>query len=140
MSPRSVFLSRLLGLFALLVSLSMLVQKDATVETATMIVHDRPLLMVVGMITLIGGLAMVLGHNVWSGGALPVIVTLFGWSILIRGSLVLSLSPQAMASFFDMLHLGQLFYLYVAINLVLGLYLTYGGFRRSLPSNASTNR
>jgi N-methylhydantoinase B/oxoprolinase/acetone carboxylase alpha subunit len=28
---------------------------------------------------------------------------------VLRGSLVLSLSPQAMASFFDMLHLGQLF-------------------------------
>jgi len=140
MSPRSVFLSRLLGVFALLVSLSMLVQKDTIVESATMIVHDRPLLMVVGMLTLIGGLAIVLGHNVWSGGALPVVVTLFGWSILIRGSLILFLSPQAMASFFDMFHLEQLFYLYAVINLVLGLYLTYGGFRRSLPSNASTGR
>jgi hypothetical protein len=28
---------------------------------------------------LLGGLAMVLAHNVWSGGPLPVIVTLIGW-------------------------------------------------------------
>jgi hypothetical protein len=26
------------------------------------------------------GLAVVVAHNVWSGGALPVVVTLVGWA------------------------------------------------------------
>lgn len=37
-----------------------------------------------------------------------------------------------------MVHLDELFYLYVAITLALGLYLTYGGFSRALPPNTDT--
>jgi len=71
---------------------------------------------------------MVLAHNVWSGGALPVVVTLFGWILLIRGALLLFLPPEAVAGMMDSFHFEQLFYVYAGITLVLGLYLTYGGF------------
>jgi hypothetical protein len=84
MSPLTTFLSRLIGLFSILVSLSLVTHKQATLETLTALVHNPPLLLTFGMVWLITGLAMVLGHNVWSGGALPVIVTLVGWLILLR--------------------------------------------------------
>ena len=96
-------------------------------ETLTALVHNPPLLLTFGMVWLIAGLAMVLGHNVWSGGALPVIVTLVGWLILLRGLLLLFLSPAAAVGLFAGLHFEQLFYLYAAISLILGVYLTYGG-------------
>ncbi len=129
MSPLTTFLSRLIGLFAILVALSLVTHKQATVETLTALVHSPPLLLIFGMVWLIAGLAIVLGHNVWSGGALPVAVTLVGWLILIRGVLLLFLSPATAVGLFAGLHFEQLFYLYVAISLVLGVYLTYGGFR-----------
>jgi len=130
MSPRTTFLSKLLGLYYILAALSMVARGRATVDTVTALIHNQPLMFVVGVITLFAGLAMVLGHNVWSGGALPVIVTLIGWITLIKGLLFLFLSPEAEAGFFlGGLHYGQLFYLYMAISLVLGVYLTYGGFR-----------
>ena len=69
---------------------------------------------------------MILGHNVWSGGALPVIVTLIGWLALIKGLLLLFLSPEAVLGG---LQYEQLFYMYAAIALILGVYLTYAGFR-----------
>jgi hypothetical protein len=128
MSPLTTFLSRLIGLFSILVSLSLVTHKQATVETLTALVHNPPLLLTFGMVWLIAGLAMVLGHNVWSGGALPVIVTLVGWLILLRGLLLLFLSPAAAVGLFAGLHFEQLFYLYAAISLILGVYLTYGGF------------
>ncbi|MGX5848273.1 hypothetical protein ACWGTO_14475 [Mesorhizobium sp. PL10] len=131
MSSRTIFLSRLIGLFTILVSLSVFLHKQSMVEFGEALVHDRPLLLILGMITLIGGLAMVLCHNVWSGGALPIIVTLFGWSILIRGLLLLFL-PDTIASLFEMVRFGDFFYIVAAISFVLGLYLTYGGFT-SLP-------
>ena len=114
-----------------LVSLSLLLHKQSMVETVETLVHNRPVLLILGMIALIGGLAMVLCHNVWSGGALPIIVTLFGWSILIRGLLLLFL-PDAMVSLFEMVRFGEFFYIVAAISLVIGLYLTHGGFT-SLP-------
>ena len=134
MSSRTIFLARLIGLFAILLSLSELVHKQAMVETANALVRDRPLVLLLSMIGLLGGLAMVLAHNVWSGGALPVVVTLFGWILLIRGALLLFLPPDAIAGLLDFFRFAQLFYFYVGIMLVFGLYLTYAGFKASPPS------
>lgn len=129
MSPRTVFLSRLIGLYCILVTLSMAAHKQATLETVTALVHDPALLMIAGWLALAAGLAMVLGHNVWSGGALPVIVTLVGWITLIRGLLALLLPPEAAVGLFVGLYYERLFYVYLAVPLILGVYLTYGGFR-----------
>ena len=78
MSPLTTFLSRLIGLFCILICVSMVAHKQATVETVTTLVHNPPLLLIVGVIGLVAGLAIVLGHSIWSGGVLPVIVTLVG--------------------------------------------------------------
>jgi hypothetical protein len=103
----------------------MLTHKQAAVEVVTALLHNAPLLFSVGVITVIPGLAMVLGHNVWSGGAMPVIVTLVGWTTLIKGALLLFLSPETESSLFlDALHYQQLFYLYTCVALLLGVYLT----------------
>ena len=54
-----------------------------------------------------------LGHNVWSGGALPVVVTCVAWVALGTSLLLLFLSPEAAAAFFlESLHYEQLFYCY----------------------------
>ncbi|MGD0497610.1 MAG: hypothetical protein ABSC23_04145 [Bryobacteraceae bacterium] len=125
MSRRTIFLGRLIGLYCILVALAMLTHKQAAVEVVTALLHNAPLLFSVGVITVIPGLAMVLGHNVWSGGAMPVIVTLVGWTTLIKGALLLFLSPETESSLFlDALHYQQLFYLYTCVALLLGVYLT----------------
>lgn len=128
MSPRTRFLSRLIGLYSILVSLSMVTHKQATIQMVTALVHNPPVLFLAGLMTMVAGLAMILDHNVWSGGALPVVVTLIGWSTLIKGLILLFVSPEAAPAFFlGRLHYEQLFYLYVSISLLLGIYLTYGG-------------
>src|ERR1700686_325102 len=80
------------------------------------------------IISLALGLAMILGHNVWSGGALPVVVTLVGWLILAKGLLLLFLAPEALSRLFGRMQYGEHIYLYVAPSLVFGLYLTWAGF------------
>jgi hypothetical protein len=61
---------------------------------------------------------------------LAVIVTLVGWMTLIKSLLFLFLPPEVEAGFFlRQLHFQELFYVYGAISLVLGIYLTYGGFK-----------
>jgi len=130
MSPLTSFLSKLLGLYCILVGLALMVRKEATLETVNVLLHNAPLLYVLGVITLLMGLAMVLGHNVWSGGLLPVIVTLIGWLALIKGALFLFLSPlQAVGLYWGRFHYQRFFYVYGAISVVLGVYLTYGGFK-----------
>ncbi len=130
MSPRTAFLSRLIGLYLILISLSMVTHKQATAESMTALIHNPPALYVIGVIAAAAGLAMVLGHNVWSGGVLPVVVTLTGWLMLTKSVLLLFLSPEAASEFFLVgLHFEQLFYWYGAFVLVLGVYMTYAGFR-----------
>jgi hypothetical protein len=64
------------------------------------------------------------------GSALVVVVTLVGWITFIKSLLFLFLPPEMEAGIFlGQLHYQQLFYLYEAFSLVLGVYLTYGGFK-----------
>ena len=129
MSPRTIFLSKLIGLYCILIGLSMMTRRQATVETVTALLQNPSMMLIVGVITLAAGLAMVLAHNIWSGGALVVVVTLVGWIALIKSLFFLFLPPEMEAGLFlGQLHYRQLFYLYTAISLVLGVYLTYGGF------------
>ena len=130
MSPRTTFLSRLIGLYCILVSLYMVTHKEVTVEMVTALVHTQPALFAVGLTTVIIGLAMILSHNVWSGGALPVVVTLVGWMALMKGLLGMFLSPEAVSEYFlGWCRFEHLFYLYASISLLLGIYLTYSGLR-----------
>jgi len=139
MSLRTLFLSRLVGLYCILVALSMITRKQATVEAVEALLHNPSMMLILGVITLAAGLAMVLAHNVWSGGALVVIVTLVGWITLIKSLLFLFLPAEMEAGFFiGQLHYQQLFYVYGAFSLALGIYLTYGGFRSTSREPART--
>ena len=130
MSPRTIYLSRLIGLYCILVALSMVAHRQATVEMVTALLQNPAMMFVVGMVTLAAGLAMVLAHNIWSGGPLVVIVTLVGWLTVTKSLLFLFLPPEVEAGFFRrQLHYQQLHYLYAIVALVLGIYLTYGGFK-----------
>ena len=107
----------------------MFAHAQATVEIMKAIIQNPPLLFIAGLMGVTAGLAIVLAHNVWSGGALPVIVTLFGWASLIKGMLLLVLSPETESRVFIVgLHYEQHPNLCAAFLLLLGAYLTYAGF------------
>ena len=130
MSSRTLFLSRLIGLYCILIGLSMMTRGQATVETVTALLQNPVMTVILGVLTLAAGLAMVLAPNIWSGSALAVVVTLVGWMALIKSLFFLFLPPEIEAGLFlGRLHYQQFFYLYSAISIVLGVYLTYGGFR-----------
>jgi hypothetical protein len=84
-SRRTLYLSRLIGLFTLIVAVAMLVDKSQAMDTLQAVVRDRSAVIVIGMLGTAAGLAIVLGHQIWSGSVLPVVVTLLSWVILIRG-------------------------------------------------------
>ena len=100
MSPRTLFLSKLIGLYCILIALSMMTRNQATLGSVAAVLRDPSMMFVLGAITLIAGLAMVLMHNIWSGGALVVIVTLVGWMTLIKSLSFLFLPTDVNAEFF----------------------------------------
>jgi hypothetical protein len=91
MSRLTVFLARLIGLFTVLLIAALLLRGGAMTQTA---IADKPLMFTYAIFSLALGLAMILGHNVWSGGALPMVVTLVGWLIFAKGLLLLFLAPE----------------------------------------------
>ena len=111
MTALTIFLARLIG-----------------VETTTALLRNGPLLLITGMVGLVAGLAMVLSHNVWSDGALPVVVTLSGWIILVRSLILLFLSPEVKVRLYERFRFENFFYLYAGISFVFGVYLTWAGF------------
>ena len=133
MSSRTLFLSRLLGLYCIVMALSMFLRGQTMVDTVTSMLGNASLMLFLGIVIVLAGLAMVLTHNIWSGGTLTVLVTLAGWIALIKGALFLIVPPGSSSGFFlNGLRYQQLFYVYAAIALIFGLYLTYGGFRSAL--------
>jgi putative exporter of polyketide antibiotics len=130
MSDRTVFLSKLIGIYCILVAISMAVNKDAMLQMVTALVHDAPVLYVFGLTIVAAGLAVILSHNVWAGGAVPVIVTLVGWLALLKGLLFLFVPPPAAAGIAIWGNPYQnYYYVDVALALILGIYLTYEGFK-----------
>lgn len=129
MTSRTIFLSKLLGLYCILGGLAMIVHKQEITQTIAALVHDAPLFFMVGVITLAAGLALVLGHNVWSGGALPVVVTIIGWLTLFKGVVIMFLtSAQSSGFFLGTMSYQQHEYFYTGFSVAIGLYLTIAGF------------
>jgi hypothetical protein len=129
MPAKTLFLARLIGVYCLLAALLMAVQRAAWTAAVTALVHDPALMLLSGVCIVAAGLAMVLVHNVWSGGALPVVVTVIGWLTLLKGLMLWVLTPAAAADLYlERLHYGELYYLYCAFACAIGLYLAVAGF------------
>jgi hypothetical protein len=125
MSRLTLFLARFIGLFTVLLVVGLLVRGSATVEAA---VTDAPLMLTYAIISLAAGLAVILGHNVWSGGALPVVVTVVGWLMLAKGIVLLLVTPDTMRQLFGTMHYSAHYTLYLLPAFLIGLYLTWAGF------------
>ena len=124
------YIARLLGLYCIIVAVVMFVQKQAMLGIVMSLIQDRPLLFLVEILGLITGLALVLAHNFWSKGFLAFVITLIGWVTLIRSTALLFLSSEAVGGFLRIIHYEQNYYLFAAIALFVGAYLTFAGFAK----------
>jgi hypothetical protein len=114
--------------------------RQAALNAVGALVAEPGALLVLGFVVLGVGIAMVLGHSVWSGGAVPVVVTIVGWLTLLKGLFLTFLAPAGAAAYLSAVRYEQLFYIYAGVMLALGAYLTYGGFTVKGNSNAQGGR
>jgi hypothetical protein len=128
MDVPTVFLSRLIGLAALILAVAMLVYQPPLLSAVELAGRDRAALFTLGAGGVVAGLAIVLTHNLWRQGLCPLVVTLIGWFMLIRGVLLIFLPTGFLLGLAAVAHFDDYFYLYAVIPLVLGAYLTWQGF------------
>jgi len=126
MSSRTLFLSRLIGLFCLAYGLATIVNGQAITDAMAKLPGDPLAVFCLSVFTVVAGLAMVLTHNVWTKGPAVVLVTLIGWLTLIKGLVYLLLPVKWMGG---ALNSGTYLHAVTGVMLVLGGYLTYAGFR-----------
>ena len=110
MSTITIYLARLIGLSAVVLAAALLVRGNALIMAT---VADGPVMVVYAVFSLAAGLAIILGHNVWSGGTLPVIVTLVGWLIFAKGLVLLLVTTETLALLLERMQYGEHYSLYI---------------------------
>lgn len=128
MSALTIFLAKLLGLYCVIVAVTMMVNRRTMIDAAHALIRSPPSVLLAGVIAIGVGLGLVIGHNVWSGGALPIVVTIVGWVSLIKGVVLLALPQGQMAKLYELLRYERFYLAYAGVTLVLGLYLTFAAF------------
>ncbi len=131
MHTLTYLIAQFIGLLSLIIGASMLLQKKVFVEVADNLVSNRALIYLAGIISLILGLLVVLAHNIWNAGFLPLVVTLIGWLMILRGIYAMVVPLGTTARQTRALKVKELSWLLGIILLVIGAYLTYAGFMRS---------
>jgi uncharacterized membrane protein len=80
----STFLARLIGPVALAAGVGLLVNQASYRAMAAEFMRSRALIFLSGLLSLTGGLAIVLTHNVWAADW-PVLITIVGWLATLSG-------------------------------------------------------
>ena len=88
----SIWIAKLLGPVPLVAAIPMLASAKGLQEIAREFLMDRALIYVTGILVMVGGLAIVNKHNIWIVDW-PVMITLFGWAMVISGAARVALPP-----------------------------------------------
>ena len=123
----SIWIAKLLGPIILLMAISMVWRPDALLALSRQFLTDKPLIFVSGILAALAGLLIVNVHNFWFWGW-PVIITFFGWALLIGGA-VRVLAPDFVNQVGSrMLEKSGLIRWIGLVWVLLGVYLSYEGY------------
>lgn len=123
----TILIARLLGPVVVMASIALLAYPGDIRQMAREFLDSRALIFLTGVLAMAAGLAIVNTHNVWVAGW-PVLITLFGWAMVIGGAIRIAL-PAAVKSIGNaMLDNPVLTRIAGVVWLVVGLYVTYEGY------------
>lgn len=122
----TVFLAQLIGLFFLVTGLSMIVRRKMMMGIFEDMLRHRALTYLLGAVFLVLGYLIVRNHNLWSG-ATEVIVTLFGWDLILESVVYLFFSRKTLDKMFGVLANKDVYYAMSVAYFILGGYLFGSG-------------
>jgi hypothetical protein len=128
MTGTTIFLGKLLGLYLVAISLGMIANRWRTMAAFDDMARSGPWMLFSGMAATAGGLAIVVGHQIWTGGALPVLVTLTGWSALLKGLTLLLVPGDRISAAYKGAGFERYFGAWMAVALLLGLWMAFLAF------------
>jgi hypothetical protein len=123
----SIFLGRALGVYLLIISLSMLLNHRVFFRTFQEWNEHPSTITLTAFISIILGILMVLVHNVWTPDW-RIIITLLAWLKLIKGSVRLNF-PFAVPRTMEYFHQHKIAYFSLAVVcLIVALFLLIVSF------------
>jgi hypothetical protein len=128
MSLMTIYLGKLLGLYMVAIAVGMLVNHRRTMAAIDEMARSGPWMLFSGMVASGVGLAVVLGHEVWRGGALPVLVSAMGWAALLKGLTLLLVPGERVAAVYRGAGFERYFRTWMVAVLALGLWMTWLAF------------
>ena len=123
----SFFLAQLIGLYSIVIGLSMLIKRKMLMDIFQEIFSTRALSYVMGVLMLIMGLLLVLTHTVWQV-TLSIVITVIGWFVLVEAVIFLFSSQKTLAKALIALNNTKIYYAISTVYLALGAYLVYSSF------------
>lgn len=122
----SIILAQILGIYLLIMSIAMLVNKRYYQEAAIAMLQNSGVLFLTAIVTLVLGVLLVVFHNVWVSDW-RVIITILAWLGLIKG-IVRMFFPKQIVKWSNAIQNDRVYFISLGICLVLGVYLAYKGF------------
>ncbi len=125
----SIFLAKVLGLYLVIVPLAVLVNRKRLPRLVEEFSTNIGLNILASIFALVLGLLLVVSHNIWTADW-RVIITILGWLTLAKGVVRLFFLEQV-----QKLSRISLKPWFLVLFVLVGLYLSYIGFRAVLRQN-----
>ena len=125
--PASILIAKLIGPIIAVTGLIGLFNPKAVQDMAEEFLASRAMLYIGGFLALLGGLAIVNTHNVWTAGW-PVIITIFGWLMVVGGIIRMAFPALATSMGEAMLARSTALRVIGGLQVVLGAYLMAVGY------------
>ena len=124
----SHFLAKVIGIVFIVLSLGIFKNQRLFLSLVKKFLENSVLMFMTGFWDLLLGLLIVVSHNVWVKDW-PVIITIFGWIIVIRGILRIIFPEYVLKAFrFIQEYFHWILRVVSVILFCLGVYLTFFGF------------
>jgi hypothetical protein len=124
----SLFLAKVMGIWFLVDGLVALIRRKEIIPAVDELKNHRVTVMIMGSIFFVLGLTIVTVHNVWSGSAFQIVITLVGWAMMIK-ALVVSIMPHEFTSNLITKYNKEKIYILGGFVWVIGgLWLAISGF------------
>ena len=124
----SIFLAKIIGLYLIIDGLIAVTRQKDLIPIIEQFKNSKAGMLLLGVFLFVVGLLITTTHNIWSGAAFQVVLTLLGWIILLKG-LFLSLMPVSCMSKLITKFNKPVVYKVVGPTVVLiGVWLAISGF------------
>jgi len=124
----TIFIAQFMGIFMLGAGLSMLFQRGMVKDILDEVFGSRAITYLLGMLEFIGSLLLLLSHNIWTGGPLPVLVTVLSWILFIEGGFYLSASKKTIGELRKVITKDSFYIPLSVFYLVIAFYFIYSAF------------